>query len=348
MRVTRLTQISIFENYSKHERGVQLKALSALLDDYPEILTLIERDLIDKSRKPVGRTGLTVENIFRCLLLKQQLKVSYEQLSFHLSDSMSYRSFTRLAAHINPSRSTLQSTIRRIKPETLEKVHNALSQRLFKQGVICLEKVRIDSTVVESNIAAPSDSQLLNDAVRVLSRHLAKSRKSTGEKIRFTDKRDTSKSLAFKIFNAKNTEKEALYPDLLKIVARVLKQVERGLTQVKGAQNESKDKQRWILSVEHYRDLTLKIIDQTTRRVILKEKVPSSEKTVSLFEPHTDIIVKGARDVQYGHKMNLSSDSSGFITYACIEKGNPSDKELFVPVLNAHQENYQTLVRHPQ
>lgn len=184
---------------------------------------------------------------------------------------------------------------------------------------------------------------MLNDAVRVLSRHLAKSHKSTGEKIRFTDKRDASKSLAFKIFNAKNAEKEALYPDLLKIVARVLKQVERGLKQVKDAQNESKDKQRWILSVEHYRDLTLKIIDQTTRRVILKEKVPSSEKTVSLFEPHTDIIVKVARDVQYGHKMSLSSDRKGFITYACIEKDNPSDKELFVPVFNAHQENYGDL-----
>ena len=112
MRVTRLTQISIFENYSKHERGAQLKALSALLGDYPEILTLIERDLIDKSRKPVGRTGLTVENIFRCLLLKQQLKASYEQLSFHLSDSMSYRSFTRffITPHID-QQGTLRGTL---------------------------------------------------------------------------------------------------------------------------------------------------------------------------------------------------------------------------------------------
>jgi len=65
-------------------------------------LTQIEQDLIDPTVKSVERNGLTVENIFRSLLLKQQLQVSYEPLAFHLSDSMSYRSFVRLAAHINP------------------------------------------------------------------------------------------------------------------------------------------------------------------------------------------------------------------------------------------------------
>ncbi len=58
---------------------------------------------------------------------------------------------------------------------------------------------------------------------------------------------------------------------------------------------------------------------------------------MSLFEPHTDIIVKGFRDVQYGHKINLSSEKSGFITYLSIEKGNPSDTDLFMPVLNFHR-----------
>jgi IS5 family transposase len=58
---------------------------------------------------------------------------------------------------------------------------------------------------------------------------------------------------------------------------------------------------------------------------------------VSIFEPHTDIIIKGFRDVQYGHKINLSSEKSGFITHLSIEKGNPSDKDLFIPVLDFHQ-----------
>ena len=118
MRETRVAQASIFEDYSKHEFGVRLQCLSKLLDQHPEILVLIAQDLVDDSVTPVGRSGLSVESVFRCLLLKQQLRVSYEQLAFHLSDSMTYRSFTRLSPDSAPSRSGLQSTIRRIKPET--------------------------------------------------------------------------------------------------------------------------------------------------------------------------------------------------------------------------------------
>ena len=86
MRETRNAQVSIFESYSKHEFGAELETLSRRRDEHSKILSLIEPDLIDKSRKKVGRCGLTVESIFRCLLLKKQLGVSYEQLAFHLSD----------------------------------------------------------------------------------------------------------------------------------------------------------------------------------------------------------------------------------------------------------------------
>lgn len=343
MRETRNAQVSIFECYSKHEFGARLKTLSRLLDEHPEILTLLEPDLIDSSRKKVGRSGLTVESIFRCLLLKQQLGISYEQLAFHLSDSISYRTFTRLPSHLSPGKSTLQSTIRSIKPETLEQVHRMLCVNWLKKGTLSLEKLRIDSTVVASNITPPSDSQLLNDCIRVLSRYLAKSRDVTGKKLRFTDQRKPSKSLAFQIFNAKNAIKEALYPELLKLIRVVLKQVERGLRQVKDAAIDTAPQQKWMSEVEHYRALALRVIDQTERRVIKKENVPSSEKIVSLFESHTDIIVKGLRDAQYGHKINLSTEKKGFITYLSIEEGNPSDKELFMPVLDAHQKHFDSL-----
>jgi transposase, IS5 family len=298
---------------------------------------------VDESVSNVGRCGLSVESIFRCLLLKQQLRVSYEQLSFHLSDSMTYRSFTRLTHDSMPSRSGLQSTIRRIKPETLETMQEILSQNWLEQGILSMEKLRIDSTVVTSNIAPPCDSHLLNDGIRVLSRLLAKSQDDIGIKIRFTDQRRSSKSLSFQIFNAKNTEKERLYPDLLKLSRIVLKQVDRGLKSVRSDACEGEKKEKWMLTLEHYRDLMLKIVHQTEHRVIHKKKVHSSEKLVSLFEPHTDIIVKGFRDVQYGHKINLSSERRGFITYLSIEEGNPSDKDLFLPVLDYHQTTLKTL-----
>jgi IS5 family transposase len=85
MRQSRVVQISIFEKYSQHEFGMRLEQLSKILDRYPEILDLIEQDLIDTLCKKTGRNGLAVEAIFRCLLLKQHLRCSYEQLAFHLS-----------------------------------------------------------------------------------------------------------------------------------------------------------------------------------------------------------------------------------------------------------------------
>jgi len=337
MRETRVAQGSIFENYSEHEHGIQLRTLSTLLDQHPEVLELVSKDLVDKSLSQTGRPGLSVENIFRCLLLKQQLGISYELLAFHLSDSMTYRTFARLPINAMPSRSGLQSTIRSIKPETLEKAHEVLSGMWLEKGHLSMDKLRIDSTVVASNIAPPSDSQLLNDSVRVLSRLLTKSKDITGVKVRFVDQRSASKSLAFQIFNAKNARKEALYPDLLKLAHIVVKQVDRGLQRVIEEAGDCDRKRKWIQQIEHYRDLALKVINQTRRRVVDKQRVHSSEKIVSIFEPHTDIIIKGSRDVQYGHKINLSSEKSGFITHLSIEKGNPSDKDLFIPVLDFHQ-----------
>lgn len=343
MRETRVPQTSIFESYSQHEHGKQLCRLSRLLDEHEsQILPLIEGDLIEKSVKEVGRCGLSVESVFRCMLLKQMLQVSYDGLAFYLSDSMSYRTFARLGGGASPKRSSLQASIRRIKPVTLEKVFQALLSAHVDTGIISLEKVRIDSTVVKANITPPSDSQLLNDGVRVLSRLLAKSRESTGVRFRFTDKRKSSKSLSYRIFNAKRTEKEALYPALLQVVRVVLKQVERALQQAKREGRLGESQTQWCDQVEHYRDLLLKVVDQTQRRLFCGETVLASDKIVSLFEAHTDIIVKGSRDVEYGHKVNLSSDAKGFITYFAIEKGNPSDAERFIPIIQAHIESFGT------
>jgi len=342
MRQRRTAQISIFERYAEHEIGIQLKGLSGMLDSHPEVLALVESDLIGRGVKNTGRCGLTVESVFRCLLLKQQLQVSYDQLAFFLCDSRSYRSFARLSEGQQPRKSSLQKAIRSVRPETLEKIHTLLMKRWINDGDVSCCQMRIDSTVVKSNIAPPSDSQLLNDCVRVLSRKLLKSRDRTGIRIRFTDKRKASKTLAFRIFNAKKAGKEALYPELLKVARLVVAQADRATVRIQ-QEGTGPDVGRWLREVKHYRGLTSKVIQQTERRVIDGETVPSSEKLVSIFEEHTDIIVKGFRDVQYGHKINLSSVDKGFITSLTIEDGNPCDSTLFLPVLDTHQEHYSVL-----
>ncbi len=93
---------------------------------------------------------------------------------------------------------------------------------------------------------------------------------------------------------------------------------------------------RWRARVAHYLPLIDRVLDQSERRVLRGQAVPAGEKLVSLFEPHADIIVKGARDVQYGHKLNLVTGKSGLILDLVIEAGNPADAERFLPMLDRH------------
>lgn len=341
MRESRTAQCSLFDVYSQHKFGVFLDELSQMLDAHQsDILPLLEEDFRLESAKPTGRKGLSVESTFRCMMLKQITGVSYEMLAFHLADSSSYRAFARLERDCQPGKSALSVNIRRLKPKTLQAVFNRLGVAAFEQGIMKVDCLRIDSTVVRSNIAPPSDSKLLDDGIRVLSRLIAKSRERTGVKLRLTDYRKRSKSLAARIFYAKKTEKEALYPQLISMAKRVLTQTDKAIEQVQRQGEESVPLQTWINQVVHYRTLLEQVIDQAQRRVLNGEKVLASEKIVSLFEPHTDIIVKGPREIQYGHKINLSTDKSGLITALRIEEGNPADTERFMPMIEAHQSQY--------
>ncbi|MEE9319608.1 MAG: ISNCY family transposase [Granulosicoccus sp.] len=340
MRETRNAQASIFDFYAEHEYAQQLRRLSELLDKHPIILSLVERDFDKKEIANTGAWGLSLESILRCLLLKQILCVSYRQLAFNLSDSPSYRAFVRLRSGQFPGKSALQASVRKISHETLDQINHQLILHWSQEQTLSMDSLRIDSTVVDSNIAKPLDSQLLNDGVRVLSRMMATSQITTGVRHRFKDQRKQSKSLSFQIFHEKKPEKEALYPKLLACVSTTLKQLEKAIEKVREQATDTHKANRWISTVEHYRALLLKVVDQSQRRVFQGERVPAVDKIVSLFEPHTDIIVKAKRDVQYGHKINLATQADGFVTYLNIEDGNPSDKSLFLPVLDASNKDY--------
>jgi len=340
MREIHTAQTSLFDVYARHKFGEFLRRLSNHLDDHPALLDIIAEDFQFKELKATGRKGLSIESTFRCMLLKQISGDSYEKLAFHLTDSSSYRSFARLAGNYHPGKSALSNSIRRIQPQTLERVFETINQSAFEQGTLDIKRLRIDSTVVRSNIAPPLDSKLLDDGIRVLSRLIAKSRDVTGVKLRLTDYRKASKSLAARIFYSKKTEKEQLYAELIPLARRVVGQSLRAVEQVKSGSSYPDLSQPWIEEITHYRQLLERVIDQAERRVLQGEKVPANEKIYSLFEPHTDIIIKGLRDIEYGHKINLSTDAKGLITSLLIEDGNPCDTARFIPVIEAHQSLY--------
>ena len=340
MRENHTAQTSLFDLYSPHKFGEFLRDLSRLLDDHPGILPLLQEDFRTDDGRVTGRKGLSVESTFRCMLLKQITGVSYEMLAFHLADSSSYRAFARLERDCRPGKSALSGNIRRLKPKTLEAVFALLGLAAFDQGVMKISQLRVDSTVVASNIAPPLDSRLLDDGIRVLSRLFAKSGERTGVKLRLTDYRKASRSLAARIYYSKNVEKEALYKELIPLARRVVGQSEKAVARVRQQCADPALSQRWVEQVVHYTGLLERVIDQSERRVLKGEKVAASEKIVSLFEPHTDIIIKGPREIEYGHKINLATERNGLITAVMIERGNPGDVERFIPLMQAHQSQY--------
>ncbi len=277
------------------------------------------------------------------MLLKQITRVSYKMLAFHLVDSNSYRTFVRLDGECRPGKSALSRNIRRMRPETLQKIFDHLAVKTFDDGTNDIDLLRLDSTVVKSNIAPPLDSQLLNDGIRVLSRCFSKSRDRTGVKLRLTDYRKDSRSLSARIFYGKKAQKDEWYDELIPLAKRVIRQSERAIDQVQLKCHLEELSQPWIEEVRHYRDLLKRVIDQTERRVFNGETVPATEKIVSLFEPHTDIIIKGSRAIDYGHKINLATDKSGLITALMIEEGNPKDAARFIPLLETHESLYGCL-----
>ena len=334
MRQERTVQATIFEVFARHEIGCALRAISQWLDGQRPLVSLVADDLRRQGVRETGRRGLPAETVLRCALLKQQRQLSYEELAFHLEDSASFRAFARLPLAWSPKKSVLHQTISALRPRTWEAVNQALLVSAHQEKLESGATVRIDSTVSAALMHQPSDSTLLWDAVRVMTRLLRRAgRLPEAPAARWRDRRRLAKKRARAIdYSRGKTKKRALYRELIAAVQATraeLQTVAEGLAETVGMAAE-----RWRAGVNHYLPLIARIIDQSERRVLRGEAVPASEKLVSLFEPHADIIVKGGREVQYGHKLNLATGKSGLILDVVVEAGNPADTERFLPMLD--------------
>ncbi len=211
------------------------------------------------------------------------------------------------------------------------------------------DMLRIDSTVTDSNIHEPTDSSLLWDSVRTMIRLLENAEELTDETIPWVNHQLGAKRKAHAIFNTKGQEEKVpLYKNLLNFTYKTLGYIEIAEEIVRQHSPELLMSELWCSELAHYKPLILNVIDQTERRVLQGENVPAAEKIFSIFEEHTDIIIKGARDIQYGHKLNLCSGKSGLILDVVIETGNPADTSRFLPMLERHKEHYDIAISDPE
>ena len=344
MREKRTIQGSIFERYAEHEIGRELQAMSDWLDLQPELLDWVDIDLRTRPVAATGRKGLTTESVLRCAILKQYRQLTYDDLAFCLLDSLSCQSFARLTTQWLPKKAALQSVISAISDVTWERINQRLLQCACKAKVEKGDMLRIDSTVTDAPIHAPSDSTLLWDSVRVLVRLLEGAAElAEGVTIvHYQNHRRVAKKRMHAIRYTRGQDKKArLYRDLIAATEKSLGYLQEVTVALHAVQvHLPMDYGAWQQQVAHFKPLIYQVIEQTERRVFQEEKVPACEKIVSIFEAHTDIIVKGARDVQYGHKLNLSTGRSGLILDVVIEDGNPADADRLLPMLDRHIAQY--------
>jgi IS5 family transposase len=340
MRQERTVQATIFEVFARHEIGCELKAISQWLDRQRPLVGLVAGDLRRHRLRETGRRGLPAEAVLRCALLKQQRQLSYEELAFHLEDSASFRAFARLPLAWSPKKSVLHQTISAIRPETWEAVNHALVVSAKQQKLESGATVRIDSTVSAALMHEPSDSTLLWDAVRIMTRLLRRAAALPGAPaIQWRDRRRMAKKRARAIeYSRGKDKKRRLYRELIAATRATLTTLREAAERL--ADTAGMAAERWRGQVGHYLPLIERILAQSERRVVHGLSVTAGEKLVSLFEPHADIIVKGAREVQYGHKFDLTTGKSGLILDVVVEAGNPADAERFLPMLDRQIARY--------
>ena len=338
MRKSIAPQLSLVpQNIVDHPHARELARMSEVLDKLPKAAELIAQDLAKGTKATkAGRAGMSGEQVLRAAILKQMHAWSYADLTFGLADSPTFRTFCRIGmVDEAPKKATLADNIKRVKPETMEAINKLIIGRAKTMGVEDGKKVRIDSTVIDSNIHHPLDSNLLFDVVRVLTRMLGQSEEMSSQ-VKFSDHTKRAKRRMLDVLNARSMERRVpIYRELVEITGWTMGYATKARSVLKTLSNLS----AWAMAdlLDHYLELGKKVIDQTERRVLRGESVPATEKVVSIFEPHTDVIVKDRRETLYGHKVFLNVGASGMVLDLLMERGNPADATRAIPMLERHR-----------
>jgi len=333
MRKARIQQLPLAEATPDHPKAKELAKISEILDRNSNIYDLVLQDL-GWAGNETGARGMTGEQVLRAAIIKQMEGFSYRELAFHLMDSRVYSWFCRIGVGRAFKKSALQRGIKSISADTWEQLNRVLLGYAENDGIEQGRKIRVDCTVVESNIHAPYDSELLVDCVRVLARVLTTVTTELPDLVfSFSDHRRRAKRRNLAIMNAKNAAgRKKMYRDLLLVTEKTIGYAERCLKALRSYRPSTLE--AWGVrgmakeQLEHFSPLTRQVVCQTRRRVFEGESVPASEKIVSIFEPHTDIIRKDRRDTYYGHKICLTGGASNLILDCVVLEGNPADSEL--------------------
>ncbi len=330
-----------------------LQGIDAFLDQHSALVELVRLDLERGLKKPsTGRNGITPSQALRSLTLMRVKNWDYRELQERINDGYTLRGFTQFDSHLVPKHDAFHRAFNRLTPATLEAINQAVVQAAVQLGLEDGKKLRVDTTVVETNIHYPTDATLLWDSVRTITRLVGDLHDKLPNAVKgFTNRTRSARRRMQQIqrmtAQQRQHRQESKYRELLGITGEVVQNARQVVEQTKGIDGIDVvaalviDQLRQ--QITSYCKLAERVIDQTRRRVIEGEQVPSEQKIYSIFEPHTDLIKRGKaqKPVEFGHKVFLAESAKGLITDYRVLTGNPADSDHVEGSLERHQQTFQ-------
>lgn len=339
--------------YAKYE------AISAILDKNPEIVDTIHNDLAEALEEAaVGdRHGAqfkyTSDTVLRILLCQIIEGCSLREIVIRIDDSNFLRSFVRIFNGPMIDFTTFCRLKNRIKPETWKQVNELMARAAVEARLIDGGQLRLDTTAVETNIHWPTDSSLLWDTYRTLAQYIERIREIdpvlVGDRRLFIKKvKRLQQKIARKAskHSSADASLEPLYIQLIRLVENICEWsadiaivLERNLARHRYSTLDQATMAFLLQQITHYHVLGEQVIDQTRRRIIDQEQVPNKEKIFSIFEPHTELLIRGkaAKPIEFGHMIQIGQVDGKFITEYGVFETKPVEYELIEPALEHHK-----------
>jgi transposase, IS5 family len=317
------------------------RAISQVLDDNPEILAAVHKDLAKLSQGgSQGRKGdYTSENILRALVVQSLEGLPFRETVIRIGSEPFLQDFLRMRKRAVMDFGFLDKCFLAIRPQTWRQVNELLGRHAVAKGKIDPSVIRADTTVVESNIHYPTDASLLWDTWRVASRLLKRAREIDPASVphRFHDRKIKGLYLYVTRYMP---SKSAARQRKVKAAFRTL--IERTgwiVTIARQFAASTGDGGLAALELRAYLPAMQKVVAVAQRAQLEGEKVPASERVFSLFEQHTELIIRGRREkpVEFGHKVLLSQTREKFISDYEVYEQQQADCELTKSVIERHQ-----------
>ena len=318
------------------------RRISDLLEANPRILTLAHRDLVRTlSESRGGRSGYTSEQILRALVVMFVEQDSYRQAVIRIENSEFLRHFVRLGVKATMDYSFLSKAYGVISEGTWQAINQVLGEYARGEEKIEGEKMRLDTTVVETNIHYPTDSSLLWDGFRTLARLLQGIQQVHPEwdlGHRFHVKK--VKKLAYFIARHGGSPSQRQQRKVKRTYGVLIARVGWIVGVAKEALSLAGPRDVEAVELAHYAPIVERIIDQAQRRIFDGKIVPADEKVYSLFEEHTELLKRGkaGKPIEFGHKVLLAQTKEKFIHHYAVLPRRKDDPELLDPTRKAHED----------